>query len=113
MAAATGALVRRLHDLHLQHHALKPDNIFLRMAEPGTEPELCLLDLEMMRWHPWPSLRDLVTLAHKSAAWSDRDRMRFFLSYLGEARLTPAAKRLWRRLERRYARKYGGSTIPE
>jgi hypothetical protein len=106
---AAGVLVRRLHDLHLQHHALKPDNFFLRIPGPGAEPELCFLDLEMMRWHPWPALRDLVTLAHKSAGWSTGDRMRFFLSYRGEARLTPPGKRLWRRLARRHEQKYGSS----
>ncbi len=100
-----GGLVRKLHHHRLQHHALKPNNIFVRIDPASGDPSLCLLDLEMMRWHPRPAYRDLLTLYRKTANVSNRDRMSFFLAYLGIETLDASGARLWRKLAGRYLRK--------
>jgi hypothetical protein len=99
-----GQLIRRLHACHLQHHALQPANLFLRLEPDGTL-DLRLLDLEMMRWHPWPVYRDLLTLYRKSPEWSRSDHMAFFLAYLGAEHLRPAGKWLWQALSRWHNRR--------
>jgi len=100
-----GRLTRKLHSHQLQHHALKPNNIFVKIDRRSGEPSLCLLDLEMMRWHPRPAYRDLLTLYRKTANVSNGDRMAFFLAYLGLDKLNVAGARLWRKLAARYLRK--------
>lgn len=101
---ALGRLIRRLHDCRLQHHALKTSNIFLRIDADGSF-DLRLLDLEMMRWHPWPAQRDLLTLHRKAIGWSAADRLAFLLAYCGENRVGPSTRKLWLQLARRDRRK--------
>jgi len=94
-------LVRRMHACRLQHNCLYPKHVFLRRDQGGWAARV--IDLEKTK-RPWrrsvARVRDLSTLSRYCAGWSRSDRLRFFLHYLGQARLTSAAKRLARKVLR-------------
>jgi hypothetical protein len=60
-----------------------------------------VIDLEKTkrRWRRNAArVRDLSTLDRYSEGWTRSERLRFFLHYLGEPRLTPRVKRLARKV---------------
>lgn len=92
--------VRRLHQQHFQHNCLYPKHVFVRESGNG-EYEVRLIDLEKAkkRWrqkHLW--LRDLGTLQRHAEHWSRTDRLRFFLAYRQESRLSDHSRRMLRTL---------------
>ena len=98
---AVADLVRRMHACGLQHNCLYAKHVFLR-CDQG-EWTARVIDLEKTK-RPWcrsaARVRDLSTLSRYSTGWNRSERLRFFLRYLGQPRLTPAAKRLARRVLR-------------
>jgi hypothetical protein len=101
--------LRALHAARLVARSYTPDHVFVRIVEatasedtaPRAEVEVRLIDLERvkrtaLRRHA--RMRDLVALQSATEDVSDVERLRFFLRYLGIDSLTPAAKRLWRRV---------------
>jgi hypothetical protein len=113
---ATADLLRGLHRHNLQHSSMYPKHVFLRVEAKRVEGRL--IDLERMKWRPLRSLavaRDLDSLNRHSPGWSNTDRMRFLLHYLGLDRMSPRAKRLWNRIARKRRRKMrraGASKAP-
>ncbi len=105
--AAIATLMRDMHAKGIQHNCFFPKHLFTRVDVNG-DVEVRIIDLEKSRWRPArtiSALRDLYTLNHDSLCWSRSDRLWFFLSYLQIEHLTPYAKWLWRRIEKRSARK--------
>ena len=98
---AVAALLQRMHAHHIRHGCFFPKHVFLRLDADGVA-EARAIDLEKSRRHPLRivcALRDLYSLNHYSLqVWTRTDRLRFLLSYLGIAHLTPAAKRLWHKV---------------
>ena len=98
---AVADLLRRMHACHLQHNCLYPKHVFLR-CDLG-QWAARVIDLEKTK-RPWlrsvAQVRDLSTLSRYSTAWSRSDRLRFFLRYLGQQRLTRGAKHLARKVLR-------------
>jgi hypothetical protein len=98
---AVADLVRRMHACRLQHNCLYPKHVFLRRGQAGWQARV--IDLEKTK-RPWcrrlAQVRDLSTLSRYSAGWSRSERLRFFLRYLGQPRLTLPAKRLARKVLR-------------
>lgn len=104
---SVAALTRRLHAAGLQHNCYYPKHVFVKVGTGG-RVEARAIDLEKSRWNPVArqrSLRDLDTLNRYVPACRRSERLRFLKVYLGIARLTPAAKSLWRALAARRAKK--------
>ena len=76
----------------------------------GTDQvEARVIDLEKTKSRPFGldrNFRDMRRLNSPGLPWSTADRVRFFREYLGLARLTPEAKKKWRRIERRHFDKH-------
>lgn len=103
---AVADLLSLLHRRALQHGSAYPKHIFLKVEEIGGEARL--IDLERVKRRPFrylATLRDLDSLNRHSMGWSKTDRMRFLIRYLGLRRPSPGARRLWRTLARKQARK--------
>lgn len=103
--------LRRMHDRHLQHNCLYLKHVFVK--EAAGDIEVRLIDLEKVKWRPFRRLiavRDLSSLYRRAATWSRTDRLRLFLAYRNESRLSRASKRLWRRIGRVIDKK--GRTSP-
>lgn len=99
---AVAALTRKMHRCNIQHNCYYPKHIFIRADENVVEARV--IDLEKSGWRAFPvlcALRDLDSLNRHASGWSRSDRMRFLMSYLEIARMTPYAKWLWRRLAAR------------
>lgn len=106
MARAAGVLVRRCHDHGLLHNCLYPKHLMAR-AEGDSIVSLRLLDLEKARWPRVRSLaarRDLDSLLRRSRQFTNTERLRFWLAYRNEPRLTRASKRALKGMLRRARR---------
>lgn len=97
------AVANVIHDMHqhrLQHNCLYPKHIFVSQTDDGWEVRL--IDLEKLRRclrRKAAQIRDLSSLSrHTSTDWSITDRMRFFKAYVGETRLSPSSKALWKQI---------------
>jgi hypothetical protein len=112
---AVADLLRQMHARGIQHNCFFPKHVFTRM-NPDSSVEARVIDLEKSRWRPSSTVcarRDLYSLTGQSLNWSRTDRLWFFKTYLGIARLTPYAKWLWRHVEARALKKNRGhSTLP-
>jgi hypothetical protein len=96
------SVMARMHDHKIQHNCFYPKHIFVRFA--GDEVSIRIIDLEKAKvkvFRRYASFRDLYALNRHAKGWSRTDRLRFFLLYLGQDRLDPAAKELWRRIVKR------------
>jgi hypothetical protein len=106
---AIAALLRRIHEHGICHGCFYPKHVFIRMT-PGMDITARVIDLEKSRRLPLCAMcafRDLYCLNHHSSpAWSHTDRLRLLLTYLGLLRLNTRARRLWRRIAARSARKH-------
>ena len=94
-------LLRAMHQGRRVHNSLYPKHLFVEPASLDVR----VIDLEKMRRSPSSrraALRDLDSLNRRSPHWSRSDRLRFLLAYLGEDRLSPDGRRLWRRLARKW-----------
>lgn len=99
-------VVRRLHSVGVQHSALYPKHLFVRMHDDA-DPEVALIDLESARvtyLSRLRTVRDLDSLNRRSRYWSRSARLYFLLQYLGLDKLDDQARRLCRRLLRHAGR---------
>jgi tRNA A-37 threonylcarbamoyl transferase component Bud32 len=95
-----------LHQHRFQHHGLYTKHVFVQWNSGA--PKICLIDLEKMRGNFNAKLamrRDLYTFFKDFGVHRLTDQMRFLLQYLGDARLTPAAKRIWKELHNKARKK--------
>jgi hypothetical protein len=105
---ATAQLLKLIHSHQLSHNCFYPKHVFLRVT--GTDQvEARVIDLEKTKWRPFGldrNFRDMRRLNSPGLPWTRADRVRFFREYLGLARLTPEAKKKWRRIQRRHFDKH-------
>ena len=91
--------IRRLHAANLQHNCLYPKHIFVRLI--GDKAEAKLIDLEKtkhVRHRRQAALRDLDSLNRHAEDWSQTDRLRFLLDYLGIEKVDRNGRALWQDL---------------
>jgi hypothetical protein len=103
LVAEVAALLRAIHRAGLRHNCFYPKHVFLRRAGAGAGFEAHVLDLEKARrnWTgPSGFRRDLRTLLRRVPQWNRPALLRFLLVYLGESRVTPRVRSLWRWLRR-------------
>lgn len=89
-------ILRHLHDSHMQHNCLYPKHVFVKILPDGMF-DVRLIDLEKAKWRPLGKsamLRDLGTLHRHTTGWSNTDRMRLFLTYRQEQRLSAESKKI-------------------
>jgi len=98
-------LIRRLHDANLQHSALFAKHIFVKIDSKTYAVDTKLIDLEGSGKRPNHVVRDLEQLNRNQYYWRIQDSIRFIKAYFGIEKLTPAAKKLWRKVEKRNSRK--------
>lgn len=106
LATATGGVVRRLHDNHLQHNCLYPKHIFVRRRDDGFDVRL--IDLEKTKWRLWRAqavYRDLDSLSRHAYGWSRTDKLRFLLAYTKQLKLDKRGRALWKHLAQKARRK--------
>jgi len=88
--------INYMHQNHIQHNCLYPKHIFLR--ELGeTSYDVRFIDLESARWRFSQrsiAKRDIGTLYRHTTGWGRSDRLRLFLAYRGEDRLSDTSKQL-------------------
>ena len=102
---AVASVLRRMHRARLQHNCFYPKHIFVKKT--GGNFAVRLIDLEKVKWQPRrlsAVLRDLYTLNRHAVQWSRTDRMRFFLLYRQEKKLSNESKRIWRKMAARTRR---------
>ncbi len=100
--------LENIHKHRLQHSSMYPKHLFVHGALVSAawgddEIDIRIIDLESTRRRLFmrqAMLRDLDSLNRYSPEWSRTDRLRFLKAYLGIVRLTPAAKRICRKLIR-------------
>jgi hypothetical protein len=89
-------IVRTLHAHRFQHTCLYPKHLFVKKNADGSL-DARFIDLEKTRRLPFRSLtlrRDLDSLQRHAKGWNRTDRLRFYLAYRNEQRLSPCSKRL-------------------
>lgn len=110
---AIAATVRKMHACRYQHNCLYPKHVFARF-KADKSAEVRLIDLEKVKWRParrYAVLRDIGTLHRYAEGWTATDRLRFFLAYRQEQRLSAASKRLLRRILRGTHKKAAGREL--
>lgn len=107
LLTAVAKVIRELHHYRLQHNCLYPKHIFVSQTDDGWEVRL--IDLEKLRRclrRKAAQIRDLSSLSrHANTDWSLTDHMRFFKAYVGETRLSPSSKMLWKQVARKSGKK--------
>ncbi len=104
---AVARLLRQIHAQGLRHNCFYPKHIFINIKSPN-DVEARAIDLEKTKSSPLRNWRmnDLGTLNRHAVGWSRSDRVYFMREYFAVPRLTPDARKQWRRLARRLARKH-------
>jgi len=110
---ALAVAIRALHQAHLQHNALYPKHMLVRVVPDrgsGRAPtvQVRLIDLEKAKrrlFRRTCTLRDLDTLNRHTPQPSGTDRLRFLKAYLGGKADRATLRALWRALARRAGRK--------
>lgn len=107
LVTAIAEVIRTMHQHRLQHNCLYPKHIFVSQTQQGWNVRL--IDLEKLRRclrRETAQLRDLSSLLrHSDSHWSLTERMRFFKTYVGETRLSPTSKALWKQVARKSGKK--------
>jgi hypothetical protein len=101
-------LLRQIHANGLTHNCFYPKHVFLRINS-GTGVDARIIDLEKTKTRLFGfdrNFRDMRRLNGTHFPWSRADRVRFFREYLEISKLTPSAKRKWRRVARRHFEKH-------
>lgn len=101
--ASVGAALRHLHANHIQHNCLYLKHIFVR-ENPDGSVDTRLIDMEKAKLRPlqhFIAIRDLYSMHRRAEGWSHTDRLRLFLAYRQEARLSVESKKLLRAILRR------------
>ena len=107
LIARVATTLRHMHDAHLQHNCLYLKHIFVKEG-PGGATDARLIDLEKAKWRPIRSIittRDLYSLYRCAEGWSRTDRLRFFLAYRNEERLSVESRKLVRAIVKRLVHK--------
>lgn len=94
-------VLRKMHDAGFRHGHLSPKHVFV--GGTPDHPKIYLIDMEVARkvWRIRPAIiKDLGQLAKHTPECSRTERMRFFLDYLKESRLSSSSKRLWRAISK-------------
>lgn len=89
-------IIRRMHVHRFQHTCLYPKHLFVKKNTDGSV-DVRFIDLEKTRWLPfrrWIVLRDFDSLRRHAEGWSRTDRLRLFLAYQQEKKLSLSSKRL-------------------
>ena len=93
---SVAAAMRQMHRNRFQHSCPYPKHIFVKQQPDGSFV-VRFIDLEKAR-RRWSSkqaaLKDLGILHRHTGGCSRSDRLRFFLAYRQETRLSPASKRM-------------------
>ncbi len=93
---SVAAAMRRMHDHRFQHSCPYPKHIFVKQQPDGGFVTR-FIDLEKAR-RRWSSkqaaLKDLGILHRHTCGCSRTDRLRFFLAYRQETRLSPESKKM-------------------
>lgn len=93
----TARMLKKMHDAGLKHGHLSPKHVFV--GGLPNHMRMYLIDMELMHkiwWRYFAMLNDLSRFAKRMKEWKQTERMRFLLDYLGEPRLTPKVKRIWK-----------------
>lgn len=91
--------IHKMHECHMQHNCLYPKHIFVKSLEDGIDVRF--IDLEKAKWRPFKlhaSLRDLGTLYRHAGEWRATDKLRLFLAYRNESRLSQHSKAFIRKI---------------
>lgn len=89
-------VVRRMHDAKIQHNCLYAKHVFAKTDE-NSSAEIRLIDLEKAKWRPFRYLavqRDLGTLYRHTEGWSRTDKLRFFLAYKQERKISKQSRHM-------------------
>jgi len=93
---SVAAAMRRMHDYRFQHSCPYPKHIFVKQ-QPDGRFLTRFIDLEKAR-RRWSgklaALKDLGILHRHTGGCSRTDRLRFFLAYRQETRLSPESKKM-------------------
>lgn len=93
---SVAAAMRRMHAHRFQHSCPYPKHIFVKQQPDGSFLT-CFIDLEKAR-RRWSgkqaALKDLGILHRHTCGCSRTERLRFFLTYRQEKRLSPESKRM-------------------
>ena len=101
--ASVGSTLRHLHANHIQHNCLYLKHIFVH-ENPDGSVDARLIDMEKAKRRPlrhFIAIRDLYSMHRRAEGWSRTDRLRLFLAYRQETRLSAESKRLLRAILRR------------
>lgn len=96
------ASLRKIHGAGFQHNCLYPKHIFVR-KEAGTASANCFIDLEKARKTMRPqqaAIKDLGIMHRHTENCSKTDRLRFFLAYRQETKLSAASKAMLKTITR-------------
>ena len=96
LIASLADIIRQMHAHRFQHTCLYPKHLFVKKNSDGTL-DVRFIDLEKTRWLPFRrriATRDLDSLQRHAEGWSRTDRLRLFLAYRQEKKLSPASKKL-------------------
>lgn len=101
-------ITRRMHRHKVQHNCFYLKHVFAKQLEGG-DLELRLIDLEKVKqpyFNGQAVFRDLYSLARHAQHWGIKDQLRFYKRYRQEKKLSPAGKKLWRRIAARIRAKH-------
>jgi tRNA A-37 threonylcarbamoyl transferase component Bud32 len=110
--ANLGTSLRKMHSAGFQHNCLYPKHFFLK-REPGAAIESCFIDLEKARktlFSRHAAIKDLGIMHRHTSHCSRTDRLRFFLHYRQESRLSAASKAMLKTITRPKIRKVAATT---
>lgn len=108
LIATVAQTLRHMHDSNLQHNCLYLKHIFVKELDNSTF-DVRIIDLEKAKWRPIKSIittRDLYSLYRRAEGWSWTDRLRFYLAYRGEKKLSIASKKIAHDLVKRLILKH-------
>lgn len=103
LITSLAGIIRRMHAHRFQHTCLYPKHLFVK-RNPDGSLDARFIDLEKTRWTLFRTLaarRDLNSLSRHAEGWSRTDRLRFFLAYREEKKLSPVSKRLLKAILRK------------
>lgn len=95
---SVGAALRQMHSRNIQYNCLYLKHIFVKENADG-DVDVRLIDLEKAKWRPFRRLiaiRDMYSLNRRAEGWGNTDKMRLFLAYRGESRLSVESKSILR-----------------
>jgi hypothetical protein len=102
-----GAALRKMHCHNIQYNCLYLKHIFIK-EDVGGSVDVRLIDMEKAKWRPcrkFIAVRDWYSLHRRAVGWSRTDRLRLFLAYREEDRLSTESKKIVKAILRRMNRK--------